>query len=51
MSTDSLTGGTPASAFAVAASRDWYSDASIPEDVDQQKCPDIASQFIDDDYA
>ncbi len=50
ISTDSLTGATPASAFAVAASKGWHNDASIPDDVDQQKCPDIASQLIDDDY-
>jgi len=41
-----LTHATPAAVYAVASSRNWESDISLPEGADITKCPDIAQQLV-----
>lgn len=37
---------SPAAAYAHVASRDWYSDADLPEEAVQNECRDIAYQLV-----
>lgn len=50
ISTARLTHATPAATYAHVASRDWESDAGLPEGAFELGCRDIASQLIDFPY-
>jgi alkaline phosphatase len=50
VSTARITHATPGGNYAHAASRDWESDADLPEEAVQNGCTDIATQLVDFPY-
>ena len=46
ISTARITHATPATVYAVAASREWESDSDLPEEARRNGCADIASQLL-----